>query len=282
MPGYKVEIKILGLKKGPEDDTTVAFNISMLGFIIKDCTKFGDEYEKFNNSSCSFYTSSLDDVKEVVVKGITKSIDENYLIEGDLVDVYAKMCSKVKPPHVVKKPALYLYPEQTMNVKVNVTVNGTLTYTEPAYNNGWDVTATPDGMIDNKYDYLFYEADLKNLELPDEGWVVEYSNLEKWFDGNLPKLGLNTKEAKQFKEYWLKDLKQANYYEIKLLGNNFLNDNMKLAISPEPQTVIRLNFYFMPLNDRVNIKEPQTTAAERKGFTVVEWGGINGSKKLLP
>lgn len=278
--GYKVVIKISGLKKGPQDDTSYASG-SMLGYITKGCAKFDDEYLSFVNTSCSFYSTSIEDVKDVVSSGITKSIDEKYVIEGGLVDVYSKMCGKIKPPVIVKKPALYLYPEQTMNIKVNLALNGVLTFTEPLYNNQWNVSAAPDGKIDNKYDYLFYEAKLNKIELPDEGWVVEYSKLEQWFDKELPLLGLNSKETEQCREYWINNLKSAGYYEIRLLDNNFLNDNMKITVTPEPQTVIRLDFYFKPLNEKSCLKEPVIKRAERKGFTVIEWGGINGAEGFV-
>ena len=50
-----------------------------------------------------------------------------------------------------------------MNVSVKVNVNGVLTFTDPEYNTGWNVNVMPDGIIDNKYDYLFYEADLNKM-----------------------------------------------------------------------------------------------------------------------
>ena len=84
--------------------------------------------------------------------------------------------------------------------------------------------------FDGKLDYLFYEAQLKLLQLPNEGRVVGYSDLEKWFDKKLPVLGLNKKELNQFKEYWLKELPESNYYEIRILGQPFLEENMKLRV----------------------------------------------------
>ena len=145
------------------------------------------------------------------------------------------------------------------------------------------MNASPEGLIDNKYDYLFYEVQLNKIDLPDEGWVVKYDKLENWFDEELIEFGLNQKEKAQFKEYWLKDLKQSSYYEIKLLDEKFLSENMNLIITPEPQTIIRLNFYFKPLNEIITLKEPEIIKKERKGFTVVEWGGINeGDNVLIP
>lgn len=171
----------------------------------------------------------------------------------------------------VRKPAIYLYPTEDKIVSVKLYVNGVIIKSTPNYKNEWRVFVTKDGIIENKYDYLFYEALLKNIILPREGWVVEYSALEKWFDENLIKLGLNEKEKDQFKEYWLRELPKSNYYEIKLLEDSFINKNMKLVINPKPNTLIRLHFYFKPLKEKINIKEPKVITPERNGFVVVEW-----------
>jgi hypothetical protein len=278
---YRVTFKITDLENGKQNESYI--DGSVLGFIVTGCKEFGKNYKKFVETSCYFYADNPEDARDAAKSGINYNIDNKYAIEGDLVMVYAKICKRDNPgPQPVKKPAVYLYPEKTTNISVKVEVNGKLTLTEPPYNTGWNVNATPDGLIDNKYDYLFYEADLKKIELPEEGWIVKFNDLEKWFDKYLPELGLNTKEKQQFKEYWLKSLKKANYYEIKLLDNKFLEENMKLVISPEPQTLIRLDFYFKPLFEMKEINEPVILKKERNGFTVVEWGGINILTTSIP
>ncbi len=175
---------------------------------------------------------------------------------------------------VEKKPAIYLYPLEDSFINVQLSINGKIIKDVPAYENGWNVFVTKEGLIDNKYDYLFYEAQLNQIKLPKDGWIVQYQDLDKWFDTNLIKLGLNEKEKNQFKEYWLEELPESNYYEIKLLEDSFLKENMNLIISPQPDTLIRLNFYFKSLKDRIDILEPVITTPERLGFTVVEWGGV--------
>ena len=62
--------------------------------------------------------------------------------------------------------------------------------------------------------------------------------------------------------------------EVKILEEDFLKQNMELLISPEPDTLIRLNFYFKPLEQKINIQEPIINTPQRIGFTVVEWGGM--------
>ena len=175
---------------------------------------------------------------------------------------------------IVKKPAIYLYPETPSQVSVQVLVNGKITASEPEYGKGWNVLASPDGKIDGKYDYLFYEAELRNPALPSGGWVVEHAKIGEWFDTMLPRLGLNEREAGQFKEYWLKELPPARYYEMRLLSGEYLRDNLALQISPTPDTVIRAEFYFRPLEEKKALAEPVIVTPKRRGFVVVEWGGI--------
>ena len=126
---------------------------------------------------------------------------------------------------VVKKPAVYLYPIEDSFVDVQLNINGQNNQDIPKYGNGWSVFATKEGIIDGKYDYLLYEARLNKLELSESGWIVSYENIKPWFDEELPKLGLNEKEKVQFEEYWLKELPESNYYEIKLLDDQFLKEN---------------------------------------------------------
>ncbi|HPD82070.1 MAG TPA: hypothetical protein PK357_03150, partial [Candidatus Pacearchaeota archaeon] len=174
-----------------------------------------------------------------------------------------------------EKPAIYLYPTEDSIIDVHLDVNGRITKDIPAYGkDGWEVFATKEGIIDGEYDYLFYEARLNKLDLPEEGWIVEYNEFSNWFDINLNKLGLNEKESYQFKEYWLERLSKSNYYEIKLLSKEYLDENMALNINPEPDTIIRLEFYFKPLKEFKKINEPTIVTPIRQGFTVVEWGGI--------
>ena len=47
---------------------------------------------------------------------------------------------------VAKKPVIYLYPEQEQEVSVRLEYDGELTCTYPEYNDGWTVTAEPDGI----------------------------------------------------------------------------------------------------------------------------------------
>lgn len=202
-----------------------------------------------------------------------------------LIGVVAYSVLVEKTPYIgpdgemaVKKPAVYLYPVEDSFVKVKLDINGKITKDIPAYSGEWNVFATKEGIIDGRYDYLFYEAELNHLELPNEGWIVSYNELDSWFSSHLAEMGLNEKETSQFKDYWLNKLPQAQYYEIKLLDKEFLINNMNLIVTPTPDSMIRVELYFKPVNDKIVLTEPSINKVERNGFTVVEWGGILDQK----
>jgi len=174
------------------------------------------------------------------------------------------------------KPVIYLYPEKTEKVSVKINPKGTMIESIPAYNGGWNVVAEPNGLIDKKFDYLFYETNIPSAQVkePFEGFVVEFENLEKFFDKILPQTGLNEKETFQFKEWWLSKLKPSKYYLIKLLERKTIDEIEEMQITPKPDTVIRIRFLFYPIESKIETIPPEISAPERKGFTVVEWGGL--------
>jgi len=179
-----------------------------------------------------------------------------------------------KKVQLLKKPAIYLYPLTKQKIDVSLVINGAMILSIPPYNKGWSVMADRNGTIENKYDYLFYENRLKTIELNDEGWIKQGSELNGWFDIILPELGLNSRELEQFKEYWLKELNENKLYEIKLFSLSFLTKNMTLDISPKPDTLIRVMFHFKVIKKRYEIRSPKIITPKRSGFHVLEWGGM--------
>ncbi|MHA2406891.1 MAG: hypothetical protein ACXACA_00745 [Candidatus Ranarchaeia archaeon] len=174
----------------------------------------------------------------------------------------------------IRKPAVYLYPEETSSISVSLSIKGNITKSIPSYDQGWTVQAEPDGRIDKQYDYLFYEADLPNVEIPSTGWCIKYDQMKDTLVMILKDLGLNKKEVQDFLEYWIEALPPKPYYTIKLLSQDFLAEHLGLHISPKPDTLIRIMIAFSPRERVVNLKKPAVTKPQRSGFTVVEWGGL--------
>ena len=180
-------------------------------------------------------------------------------------------------PEAAGKPVLYLYPQKTEEVKVQLTLNGTFGCTYPAYGSGWDVTASPDGKMVNRadgkeYSYLFWEGNLNTKYDFGNGFVVKGSDTAAFLQKKLAYLGLTPREYNEFIVYWLPKL-QANPYNLISFQTSAYTDAAKLTITPKPDCVLRVFMAYRPLSSPVSVPEQKLTAFARKGFTAVEWGG---------
>ena len=52
-------------------------------------------------------------------------------------------------------------------------------------------------------------------------------------------------------------------------------ENYELNVIPKPDSIIRIFLSIKKLETTINIKEQKLVPNERKGFTVIEWGGSN-------
>ena len=174
------------------------------------------------------------------------------------------------------KPVIYLYPEEETNVKVTLDYKGDLTCTYPKYENGWEVTALPDGTLKDKngmeYNYLYWEGVSGAQYDFSQGFCVKGEDTAKFLEEALADLGLNRKEANEFIVYWL-PLMQENPYNIISFQNEVYEETAKFEITPKPDTIIRVFMAYKPSDTFVEIEEQEFTAPNREGFTVVEWGG---------
>lgn len=175
------------------------------------------------------------------------------------------------------KPVIYLYPEEITDVTVSLTYHGELTYTYPAYENGWNVTAYPDGTLINhedgdEYSYLFWEG-ISDMEYDlSRGFVVKGEDTEAFLKEKLAYLGLKANEYNEFIVYWLPQMIDNPYNLISFQGENYTN-NAKLEINPEPDSILRVFMAYRPLEKPIEIEEQILEPFERVGFTVIEWGG---------
>ncbi len=173
------------------------------------------------------------------------------------------------------KPVIYLYPEEITEVSVKLAYNGTLTFTYPAYNGGWSVTAYPDGKIlDNgeEYSYLFWEGESDVQYDMSRGFVVAGADTEQFLREKLDYMGLLPHEYNEFIVYWV-PLMKNNEYNLISFQDTVYTENAKLEITPTPDSVLRVFMAYKPLENPIEIEEQQLTSFEREGFTVVEWGG---------
>ncbi len=179
----------------------------------------------------------------------------------------------------LRKPAIYLYPEAETEVSVVLGRSEALTAVYPAYDDGWRVTACPDGTLYGEngraYYTLYYEADPPLPALDDEsGFVIRGDEAAPFLEEKLALLGLSEREAEEMIIYWLPLLQAHDYLWIHFLSAEAIDEAMPLSIDPAPDTIIRVMMLWKGLDEPVSVPEQTLTPAQRTGFTAVEWGGI--------
>ena len=175
-----------------------------------------------------------------------------------------------------EKPVLYLYPSDTINVTVKLELPGKLTCTYPTYNDGWTVTATPDGTLTDErgqtYNYLYWEGETAMQYDLSVGFCIAGSDTATFLEDALSQLGLTRKEANEFIVYWLPQMEQSPYNLIAFQQEAY-TEAAKLTVTPAPDSILRVFMAWKPLTEPVDIPAQELPTFERHGFTVVEWGG---------
>lgn len=185
-------------------------------------------------------------------------------------------------PNIDYKPVIYLYPQEKQDVKVQLNYQGEIIADYPVYDKqikGWSVTAYPDGKLINhkdnsEYSYLFWEGkpdkkidwDLSN------GFIVKGEDTKEFLQDKLSQIGLTPKEYNEFIVYWFPLMQNNKYNLIHFAGEQYTN-TAPLTINPKPDSTLRVFMVYKPLEKPVEIKEQKLENFNRKGFTVVEWGG---------
>lgn len=176
------------------------------------------------------------------------------------------------------KPVIYLYPQTKTTVSVKV--GAFITKSVPQYpQTGWNVTASPSGEIssnDQTYPSLFWEGKGEGLynSHSGEGFVVAQENLLSTLKSQLSLQGLNQKETKDFLEFWQPRLPHTPYVRLTWLNTADMNELAPLTVSPRPDTTIRVFLEFEGLSSPVRLQPQKLVSPPRRGFTLVEWGGL--------
>lgn len=175
-----------------------------------------------------------------------------------------------------EKPVIYLYPEETTAVSVRLDYDGQLTCTYPSYENGWAVTAAPDGKLTDAkgqtYNYLYWEGETAAEYDLTEGFCVAGADTAAFLEDALTQLGLTRREANEFIVYWLPRMEGNPYNQISFQQEVY-TDSAKLTVTPAPDSILRVFMVWKPLDKPVDIPAQTLPAFERHGFTLVEWGG---------
>ncbi len=176
----------------------------------------------------------------------------------------------------VRKPAIYIYPEEDGYFDVRLAFNnGTyLTKSVPEYGSGWNVFVDRSGRIEQRYDYLFYEAGLGFLPGLCEGWCVCREDLPADLRHLLISIGLNEAETNDFIVYWRGVLTGYSYYNIYPMFDAGIDQFVELEVVPRPEAMLRVWLFFEGCDHFEPLPEPLLPVFQRGATTVIEWGGV--------
>lgn len=175
------------------------------------------------------------------------------------------------------KPNIYLYPEETTELAITLSFphGGEVTVSDPDYGDGWQVTVTPDGIIDGRYGYLFYEADGPDRFQRDTAWRIERDELEPFFRADMADAGFRGREIDDFVDYWLPILDRCPAYDIYPQTNIEIDEHVLVNFSQVPDIFIRYYYLIGCADGEPTFITPAPhTPVERTGFTALEWGVI--------
>lgn len=204
------------------------------------------------------------------------------------------------------KPAIYLYPPKRTKISITLSKKILIGTNIPKYHNGWNVIAYPNGKIidlqpkytscsklkqnkvgfeyaynackNNSYPYIFWDGRQITKSIPQskEGWIVKQTEIQNFLNEKLDKMEFNIAEKKDFISYWQYKLhkRNAKYYFIYFLQNEEVNNYAPMNVSPKPDSINRILMIVQPVNKPYEVKEQKLEKISRKGFALVEWGGI--------
>lgn len=211
---------------------------------------------------------------------------EDYLADGNLFlvkldsGVYLLTYNSEYAPSVeCGKPVIYLYPEQSTLVNVQVGIDE-FTKTIPAYGEkGWTVLAKANGMLTNladglKYPYLFWEGQSYESQMMGETWTLPVTAVGEELPTALAEMGFTAQESADFMEFWLPHLEAVGtpHVEFAFVDESVMNQIAPLFIKPIPDQVIRVFMYYRGVGSEGH-ERPSFQSIARHGFTVFEWGG---------
>jgi hypothetical protein len=156
--------------------------------------------------------------------------------------------------------------------------NLTITYPEiDATTFSRKVIASPNGTLINEadgleYSYLFREGEMEQDWEIKEGFVVKNEDTVKFLQEKLAYLGLIPKEYNEFIVYRRPLMKQNEWNVISFLEDEYTSQ-AELTITPKPDSMQRVFMVRKGLDEPIAVKEQILKPFERRGFSVIEWGG---------
>ncbi len=268
---------------GAEGRTIIKKDSAMVSDLVENGTATnGDKIYTITNSSNSLLKLAYDEYKMNREAGALLTYAQFIakkplmLWQDEIGDYQALMNEKYGVLAECGKPVIYLYPEQP--TQVTVRLGARIRVSDPTYQNGWKVLAMPNGQLKldgRSYPYLFWEG-LGNGVYPaiTSGIVVKRVDLHQTLINQMTQLGLNSQEQTDFMDFWWPRMPNKPYVRLTWLGTTEMNRLAPLSVNPKPATMIRVFLDFDGLDQPIELQPQKLWAPQRRGFTLVEWGGL--------
>ena len=170
-----------------------------------------------------------------MIKRTLKAVVYLVIIVSAVFLLMRQVTDQCESGRIDAKPVIYLYPETETQVTVKMDYSGKLTCTYPAYDDGWQVTAAPDGTLTDAkgqtYNYLYWEGETATGYDLSEGFCVPGADTAAFLEDALARLGLNRKEANEFIVYWLPQM-EDNPYNLITFQQEAYTEAAKLTVEP--------------------------------------------------
>lgn len=259
-----------------------AFLLPLLGLMLAGC-----ETPPSQGSQPGYHTSLESPDPSQTCSGMTTAPSEesssSFNLEEYLSSILAEFGSSSSEPYpdtypYVRKPVVYFYPEEEMDLEVTYVEEERLITTYPKYENGWNIHLQEDGTFtipgSNREYYALFFDEIPDLEVDfSEGFYVTKENAISFLEEKMDYMGFTNRETDEFIMYWLPILENNGQSLVYFEQTEERNEECPLEFSVEPETLIRTIIHIKKVDGPTKIQEQQLIHQERTGFTVTEWGG---------
>ncbi|MCR5513912.1 MAG: hypothetical protein K6F36_00555 [Bacilli bacterium] len=251
---------------------------AILGLLLSGCGH--EEPPSQGSQAASNENGSAD--PSVTCSGMTTASSEESSSSVNLEEYFSSIIAEIESGShemMEKKPIIYFYPEEEMDLTVTFVNEEMLTTTYPKYDGGWNIHLKEDGTFtvpgsDREYYGLYYEANSDYECTFDEGFYVTSENAASFLEEKMDYMGFTNRETDEFIMYWLPILERNEQSLVYFEETLERNEESPLIFSTAPDTLIRTCIHIKKVDAPIEMVPQELTHVERNGFTVTEWGGL--------
>lgn len=104
----------------------------------------------------------------------------------------------------------------------------------------------------SKYDYLYYSVSIPNYIYNQNGWQIYGRDIGRFFDEKLDSIWFNSKEKKDFIDYWITEFEANQLYFVSFKFDEKLDTYVNLAFSSKPISQMRVLLEAYPIENKEN------------------------------